>query len=106
MWLNMNGKRMQTGNTSAMIFGVATLVSYISSFMTLEPGDIITTGTPPGVGLGQKPTPIYLKPGDMIHLGIEKLGEQLKEKENPSKGAAAGPDSGARQIGRAKFEVL
>ena len=65
-----------SGNTRSMIFGVATLVSYISRFMTLEPGDIITTGTPPGVGLGQKPAPIYLRAGDTMRLGIEGLGEQ------------------------------
>jgi len=76
MWLDVNGQRMQTGNTRTMIFGVATLVSYVSRFMTLEPGDVITTGTPPGVGMGRKPTPIYLKPGDTMRLGIEKLGEQ------------------------------
>ncbi len=76
MWLDLNGRRMQDGSTSTMIFGVATLVSYISRFMTLEPGDIITTGTPPGVGLGQKPEPFYLKAGDVMRLGIEKLGEQ------------------------------
>ncbi len=76
MWLDVNGKRMQTGSTKTMIFGVAKLVSYLSEFMTLEPGDIITTGTPPGVGLGQKPEPIYLKAGDQVRLGIEKLGEQ------------------------------
>ena len=76
MWLDLNGKRMQTGNTRTMIFGVAEIVSYLSQFMTLEPGDIITTGTPPGVGLGQKPEPFYLKPGDVVRLGIEKLGEQ------------------------------
>jgi 2-keto-4-pentenoate hydratase/2-oxohepta-3-ene-1,7-dioic acid hydratase in catechol pathway len=76
MWLDLNGKRMQDGGTRTMIFGVATLVSYISRFMTLEPGDIITTGTPPGVGLGQKPEPFYLKAGDVMRLGIEKLGEQ------------------------------
>jgi 2,4-diketo-3-deoxy-L-fuconate hydrolase len=75
MWLDVNGSRRQTGNTKTMIFGVAELVSYISEFMTLEPGDIITTGTPPGVGLGQKP-PTYLKAGDTMRLGIEKLGEQ------------------------------
>ncbi len=75
MWLEVNGKRMQTGNTRTMVFGVANLVSYVSRFMTLVPGDIITTGTPPGVGLGFKP-PIYLKAGDTITLGIEKLGEQ------------------------------
>ncbi|MBC9035065.1 fumarylacetoacetate hydrolase family protein [Sphingomonas sp. JC676] len=79
MWLEVNGKRMQDGNSSTMIFGVARLVSYISSFMTLEPGDIITTGTPPGVGLGQKPAPWYLKAGDVVRLGIEKLGEQQQE---------------------------
>ncbi len=76
MWLEVNGERKQTGNTRTMIFGVATLVSYVSRFMTLEPGDIITTGTPPGVGMGQKPAPVYLAPGDRIRLGIEKLGEQ------------------------------
>jgi 2-keto-4-pentenoate hydratase/2-oxohepta-3-ene-1,7-dioic acid hydratase in catechol pathway len=76
MWLDLNGKRMQTGSTRTMIFGVAKLVSYLSEFMTLEPGDIITTGTPPGVGLGQKPEPVYLQPGDQVRLGIEKLGEQ------------------------------
>ena len=75
MWLDLNGKRMQTGNTKTMIFGVAEIVSYLSEFMTLEPGDLITTGTPPGVGLGQKP-PLYLKPGDTVRLGIQKLGEQ------------------------------
>jgi 2-keto-4-pentenoate hydratase/2-oxohepta-3-ene-1,7-dioic acid hydratase in catechol pathway len=75
MWLDVNGVRMQTGNTRTMVFGVATLVSYISRFMTLEPGDIVTTGTPPGVGLGRSP-PLYLKPGDVMRLGIEKLGTQ------------------------------
>ncbi|MNU43990.1 fumarylacetoacetate hydrolase family protein [uncultured Brevundimonas sp.] len=76
MWLDLNGKRMQTGNTQTMIFGVAEIVSYVSQFMTLEPGDLITTGTPPGVGLGQKPEPFYLKAGDVMELGIEKLGSQ------------------------------
>ena len=76
MWLDVNGRRMQTGNTRTMIFGVAELVSYVSQFMTLAPGDIITTGTPPGVGLGQKPDPIFLKAGDSMALGIEKLGVQ------------------------------
>jgi 2,4-didehydro-3-deoxy-L-rhamnonate hydrolase len=79
MWLDVNGKRMQTGNTRTMIFGVATLVSYTSRFLTLEPGDIITTGTPPGVGLGMKPQPVFLKAGDSIRLGIEKLGEQQQQ---------------------------
>jgi len=75
MWLDVNGKRMQTGNTRTMIFSVAKVVSYVSQFMTLMPGDVITTGTPPGVGLGMKP-PTYLKKGDVITLGIEGLGEQ------------------------------
>jgi 2-keto-4-pentenoate hydratase/2-oxohepta-3-ene-1,7-dioic acid hydratase in catechol pathway len=75
MWLEVNGKRFQNGSTKTMIFGVATLVSYISRFMTLYPGDLISTGTPPGVGLGQKP-PLYLKAGDEMRLGIEGLGEQ------------------------------
>ena len=76
MWLDVNGTRRQTGNTKTMIFGVAHLVSYISRFMTLMPGDLITTGTPPGVGMGAKPTPTYLKPGDTMRLGIQGLGEQ------------------------------
>jgi 2-keto-4-pentenoate hydratase/2-oxohepta-3-ene-1,7-dioic acid hydratase in catechol pathway len=76
MWLEVNGKRFQNGSTKTMIFGVATLVSYVSQFMTLEPGDCITTGTPPGVGMGVKPNPIFLKAGDVMKLGIEKLGEQ------------------------------
>ncbi len=76
MWLDVNGKRQQTGSTRTMIFGVAHIVSYLSRFMTLEPGDVITTGTPPGVGMGKKPEPRYLKPGDVMSLGIEKLGEQ------------------------------
>jgi len=76
MWLDVNGVRMQTGNTKTMIFSVRTLVSYISQFMTLNPGDLVTTGTPPGVGMGQKPAPIYLKAGDLIELGISRLGTQ------------------------------
>ncbi len=75
MWLDVNGKRMQTGNTNTMIFDCAQLVSYISHFMILEPGDLITTGTPPGVGLGMKP-PQFLKAGDVVRLGIDKLGVQ------------------------------
>jgi 2,4-diketo-3-deoxy-L-fuconate hydrolase len=75
MWLEVNGRRVQTGNTRTMIFGVATLVSYCSRFMTLRPGDIITTGTPPGVGMGMKP-PTFLKAGDTMRLGIAGLGEQ------------------------------
>jgi 2-keto-4-pentenoate hydratase/2-oxohepta-3-ene-1,7-dioic acid hydratase in catechol pathway len=76
MWLDVNGERMQRGNTRTMIFGVAQLVSYCSRFMTLVPGDIITTGTPPGVGMGMKPAPVFLKPGDRMRLGIAKLGDQ------------------------------
>ena len=75
MWLEVNGHRYQQGSTKTMIFKPAFLVSYISQFMTLEPGDIVTTGTPPGVGLAQRP-PVYLKPGDVVRLGIEGLGEQ------------------------------
>jgi 2,4-didehydro-3-deoxy-L-rhamnonate hydrolase len=75
MWLDVNGERKQTGSTKTMIFDCAQLVSYISHFMVLEPGDVITTGTPPGVGLGMKP-PQFLKPGDIVTLGIEGLGEQ------------------------------
>ena len=76
MWLDVNGVRQQTGSTKTMIFDVATIVAYCSTLMTLEPGDIITTGTPPGVGLGKKPNPVFLKAGDVMTLGIEKLGEQ------------------------------
>ena len=76
LWLEVNGKRVQDGNTRTMVFGVANLVSYISRFMTLYPGDIISTGTPPGVGMGQKPLAVYLKPGDTMRLGISGLGEQ------------------------------
>jgi len=76
MWLDVNGERMQTGSTATMIYGVHYLVSYISNFMELQPGDIITTGTPPGVGMGKKPEPRYLSSGDVVRLGIEKLGEQ------------------------------
>jgi 2,4-diketo-3-deoxy-L-fuconate hydrolase len=76
MWLDVNGQRRQTGSTQTMIFSIAQLVSYLSRFMTLQPGDLITTGTPPGVGMGMKPTPQFLKPGDHIRLGIERLGEQ------------------------------
>ena len=75
MWLEVDGKRYQDGSTRTMIFGVAHLVSYISQFMSLQPGDVISTGTPPGVGLGQKP-PLYLKPGQTMRLGIAGLGEQ------------------------------
>ncbi|HMN78044.1 MAG TPA: fumarylacetoacetate hydrolase family protein [Burkholderiaceae bacterium] len=76
MWLEVNGHRYQKGHTSKMIFPVAQLVAHLSCYMTLEPGDLITTGTPPGVGTGIKPTPVFLKPGDVMHLWVEKLGEQ------------------------------
>ena len=76
MWLEVNGHRYQKGSTKTMIFGVATLVSYLSRFMTLRAGDLITTGTPPGVGMGVKPNPVFLKPGDVMRLSIEKLGVQ------------------------------
>jgi 2,4-didehydro-3-deoxy-L-rhamnonate hydrolase len=76
MWLEVNGQRMQNGSTRTMIFGAAFIVSYLSRFMTLEPGDVIATGTPPGVGMGKKPAPIFLKPGDKMRVGIEGLGVQ------------------------------
>jgi 2-keto-4-pentenoate hydratase/2-oxohepta-3-ene-1,7-dioic acid hydratase in catechol pathway len=76
MWLEVNGVRRQTGNTATMIFDVPTIVAYISQFMRLYPGDIITTGTPPGVGMGIKPTPVFLEENDIVTLGIEKLGQQ------------------------------
>jgi 2,4-didehydro-3-deoxy-L-rhamnonate hydrolase len=79
MWLDLNGKRMQSGNTRTMIFSVAHIVSHVSQYMTLLPGDIITTGTPPGVGMGIKPNPVFLKPGDVMTLGIKGLGEQKQK---------------------------
>jgi 2,4-didehydro-3-deoxy-L-rhamnonate hydrolase len=79
MFLNVNGQRMQTGNTRRMIFTVRQLIAYVSRFMTLHPGDLLITGTPPGVGMGHKPNPIFLAAGDQMHLGIEKLGEQRQK---------------------------
>src|SRR5947207_3379996 len=78
LWLEVNGHRYQNGSTSTMVFGVAHLVSYISQFMSLQSGDIVSTGTPPGVGLGQKP-PVYLRSGNRVRLGIEGLGEQTQK---------------------------
>lgn len=79
MFLNLNGRRMQSGNTRNMIFPVRQLIAYVSRFMTLYAGDLLITGTPPGVGLGHKPEPIFLKAGDEMHLGIDKLGEQRQK---------------------------
>jgi 2-keto-4-pentenoate hydratase/2-oxohepta-3-ene-1,7-dioic acid hydratase in catechol pathway len=79
MALDLNGKRMQSGNTRTMVFSVAKIVSHVSHYMTLLPGDIIATGTPPGVGLGIKPSPVFLKPGDVMHLTIQGLGEQRQK---------------------------
>ena len=76
IWLEVDGHRYQNGNTRTMIFQIPKLISYLSQFMSLQPGDVISTGTPPGVGLGIKPVPVYLKPGQKIRLGIEGLGEQ------------------------------
>ena len=79
LWLEVDGHRYQNGSTKTMVFGVAKLVSYLSTCMSLQPGDVISTGTPPGVGMGVKPNPIYLKPGQTIRLGIEGLGEQQQK---------------------------
>lgn len=79
LWLDVNGKRMQTGNTNTMIFTVAEIVEHLSHLFTLHPGDVISTGTPPGVGMGIKPEPVYLKEGDVIELGIDGLGQQRQE---------------------------
>jgi 2-keto-4-pentenoate hydratase/2-oxohepta-3-ene-1,7-dioic acid hydratase in catechol pathway len=79
MWCEVDGKRMQNGNTRTMIFNVPILVSYVSRFMTLYPGDIISTGTPPGVGMGVKPEPMFLRPGQTMHLGVAGLGEQTQK---------------------------
>jgi 2-keto-4-pentenoate hydratase/2-oxohepta-3-ene-1,7-dioic acid hydratase in catechol pathway len=78
LWLDVNGTRRQTGSTSTMIFGVPHLISYLSQFMSLQPGDMVITGTPAGVGLGKKP-PRFLKPGETMKLGVEKLGEQTQK---------------------------
>jgi 2-keto-4-pentenoate hydratase/2-oxohepta-3-ene-1,7-dioic acid hydratase in catechol pathway len=78
MWLDVNGKRMQDGSTKTMVYGVNFLISYLSKFMSLQPGDIISTGTPPGVGMGMKPQ-VFLKPGDEMKLGIEGLGVQTQK---------------------------
>lgn len=78
IWLEVDGVRLQDGNTRTMIFGIAEIVSYISQFMSLQPGDVISTGTPPGVGLGMKPEPVYLRAGQTMHLGIEGLGQQTQ----------------------------
>ncbi len=78
MWLDVSGERMQTGSTRTMIFDVVHLVSYVSQFMVMDPGDVIATGTPPGVGQGKKP-PRFLKAGDVVTLGIEGLGEQRQK---------------------------
>jgi 2-keto-4-pentenoate hydratase/2-oxohepta-3-ene-1,7-dioic acid hydratase in catechol pathway len=79
LWLDVNGKRMQSGSTRTMVFGCAQIVSHVSQYMTLMPGDVITTGTPPGVGMGVKPNPVFLKPGDVLTLGIRGLGEQRQK---------------------------
>lgn len=79
MWLTVNGETRQQSNTDQMVFDVPTLVSYLSQFMTLLPGDVISTGTPAGVGLGVKPEPVYLKPGDVVELGIERLGRSRQK---------------------------
>jgi 2-keto-4-pentenoate hydratase/2-oxohepta-3-ene-1,7-dioic acid hydratase in catechol pathway len=79
MWLTVNGVTRQKGTTANMVFGVANLVSYVSQFMTLLPGDVISTGTPAGVGLGIKPEPVYLKPGDVVELGVDGLGRSRQE---------------------------
>ncbi|HVW92307.1 MAG TPA: fumarylacetoacetate hydrolase family protein [Devosia sp.] len=78
LWLEVDGHRYQNGNTRTMIFGVAHSVAYISQFMSLQPGDVISTGTPPGVGMGIKPNPVWLKPGQTMHLGVQGLGEQTQ----------------------------
>jgi 2,4-diketo-3-deoxy-L-fuconate hydrolase len=79
MWLDVNGKRMQTGSTKTMIFTVRQLIAYVSFLYTLKPGDVITTGTPPGVGMGVKPNPVFLKAGDVMRVGIDGLGEQRQD---------------------------
>jgi len=93
MWLEVDGIRYQNGSTRTMIFDVAYLISYLSRFMTLHPGDVISTGTPPGVGLGQRPHPIYLRPGQTMRLGIAGLGEQRQRTVSWSQHNAGAPQS-------------
>jgi 2,4-didehydro-3-deoxy-L-rhamnonate hydrolase len=100
VWLELNGRRMQSGNTRTMIFGVAAIVAYLSRLFTLWPGDLITTGTPPGVGMGQKP-PVHLKPGDVMRLGISKLGEQTQRVVAFDLAAAAAPPGDRAESGSA-----
>ncbi|VEA71696.1 Ureidoglycolate lyase [Serratia rubidaea] len=76
LWLEVDGRRYQDGSTRTMIFSVAHIISYLSRFMSLQPGDVISTGTPPGVGMGQRPQPVYLRAGQTMRLGIDGLGEQ------------------------------
>ncbi len=78
IWTEVNGKKMQNGSTKTMVFGVVQVVAYVSQFITLQPGDVIATGTPPGVGSGMKPTPVYLQPGDVMRLGVDGLGVQTQ----------------------------
>lgn len=84
MWLDVNGQRRQVGNSKTMIFSVRQIVAYCSRYMTLQPGDVICTGTPPGVGMGMRPTPVWLQPGDQLHLWIEGLGEQRQSVVAPN----------------------
>lgn len=109
LWLDVNGKRYQDGSTKTMVFGVASLVSYISRYMTLQPGDIISTGTPPGVGLGQKP-PVYLRAGDVMALGIDGLGQQqqtvVSDFESNAKGALTGLSPNTGEGGHDRDEHL
>lgn len=90
LWCDVDGRRMQNGNTRTMIFGVRQLVSYVSHFMTLHPGDVISTGTPPGVGLGVKPTPVFLRAGQVLQAGVQGLGEQ-RQRLVPAGGTGTKP---------------
>src|SRR3546814_6422414 len=103
MWLDVNGERVQTGSTRTMIFGVAHLVSYVSHFMTLLPGDVFTTGTRPGVGMGQKPSS-YLKAGDVVPMGIEKLGDQRKDVIGEKRGGGGAADITEEQTNELQSE--
>ncbi|MFC3693041.1 fumarylacetoacetate hydrolase family protein [Chenggangzhangella methanolivorans] len=98
MWLDLNGRRMQNGSTSTMIFRIPYLLSYISSFMTLDPGDVVTTGTPPGVGMAMDP-PVFLKPGDVMRLGVQGLGEQSQTV------VGYRPDDGRASAYRTGFDI-
>eukprot|EP01035_Chromulina_nebulosa_P043635 gene43635-59095_t len=105
MWLSVNGRMMQDGSSKTMVYGVAHLVSYLSQFMSLHPGDVISTGTPPGVGLGMKP-PQYLKAGDVVELGIEGLGTQKQTEPRQLGGVSVSEMASSEPVVHANLDKM